>query len=172
LSQPTAGGEAAAATQRLGTHGSSQAQSLSFAHDAAARASAPDGVGGVAPGPGAGLTAARPGVAVPSVGAATSVLGAGGTDGAEGGVGLSQATIVRVAAIVRLAKSAVRFAAGQEARVLPGMVAGSPRREVEPWTARPSADRGPSPGAPPAERWLLIIWSSCRDELAPVRGTW
>src|SRR5688572_29110180 len=62
LSQPTAGGEAAAAMQRLGTHGSSQAQSVSLAHDAAARASAPDGVGGVAPGPGAGLTATRPGV--------------------------------------------------------------------------------------------------------------
>ena len=97
LSQPTAGGEAAAATQRLGRHGSSQAQSLSFAHDAAARASVPDGVGGVAPGPGAGLTASRPGVAVPSLGAATSVLVAGGADGAGGGVGLLQATIVRVA---------------------------------------------------------------------------
>ena len=114
LSQPTAGGEAAAATQRLGRHGSSQAQSLSFAHDAAARASAPDGVGGVAPGPGAGLTAAPPGVAVPSVGAASSVLVAG-ADGAGGGVGLPQATIVRVAAIVRLAKSAVRFTAVDDA---------------------------------------------------------
>jgi hypothetical protein len=117
LSQPAAGGAAAAATQRLGRHGSSHAQSLSTAHGAAAEAPPLDGADEVALGPGvglapgSGLAVALPGVAAPSAGVVAAVLVAGGVDGAGAGVELLQATIVTLATIVRLARNTGRFTA-------------------------------------------------------------
>ena len=48
LSQPAGGGAAATAPQRLGWHGSSHAQSLSFAHELAPEAPPLDGTDRVA----------------------------------------------------------------------------------------------------------------------------
>jgi hypothetical protein len=117
LSQPAAGGAAAAATQRLGRHGSSHAQSLSTAHGAAAEAPPLDGADEVALGPGvglapwSGLAVTLPGIAAPSAGVVAAVLVAGGVDGAGAGVELLQATIVTLATIVRHARNTLRFTA-------------------------------------------------------------
>ncbi len=119
LSQPAGGGAAATAPQRLGWHGSSHAQSLSFAHEVAPEAPPLDGTDGFALGPGSevglaprsGLAAALPGVAAPSAGVVAAAVDSGGVDGAGAGVGLLHATIVRLATIVTLGRTAVRFIA-------------------------------------------------------------
>src|SRR5687768_12155752 len=112
LSHPVGGGAEAAATQRFGRHGSSHAQSLSFAHGAAPDAPSLDAAGGVAPGsvgglaPGSGLAAELPGVAAASAGVVAVAVAADGEDGAE-----LHATMVRLATVVRLTRNADRFTA-------------------------------------------------------------
>jgi hypothetical protein len=111
LSHPVGGGAEAAATQRFGRHGSSHAQSLSFAHGAAPDAPSLDAADGVAPGsvgglaPGSGLAAELPGVAAASAGVVAVAVAADGGDGAE----LLHATMVRLATAVRLTRNADRF---------------------------------------------------------------
>ena len=114
LSQPADGGAADAATQRFGRHGSSHAQSLSFAHEAAAEVGPPDGADGMAlgPAPGSGLAAPLPGVAACSAGVTAAVVVAGGAVGGGAGVELLQATIVRLATMARRAADALRIVQG------------------------------------------------------------
>jgi hypothetical protein len=163
LSHAVGAGAEAAATQRFGRHGSSHAQSVSFAHEAAPDPPSLDGAAGVAPGsvaPGSGLATGLPGVAAASVGVVAVAVAAGGVDVGE----LLHATMVRLARVVRLARNAARFTAEEPG----GRESGA---ELDP-RPRPQEGREPNAGAPPAaEGWLLIGWRSCRDELAPVRRT-
>lgn len=157
LSHAVGGGAVAAATQRFGRHGSSHAQSVSFAHEAAPDAPSLDAA--VAPGSvarGSGL----PGVvAAASAGVVAIAVAAGGVGVAE----LLHATMVKLATVVRLARNAARFTRGTPRSGSGAELDPRPRRQ---------ADREPNANAPPtAEGWLLIGGSSCRDELAPVRRT-
>jgi len=81
LSHVVGGGAEAATTQRFGRHGSSHAQSVSFAHEAARDAPSLDAAAGVEPGsgaPGSRLAVGLPGVAAASAGVVAVAVAAGG----------------------------------------------------------------------------------------------
>ncbi|HTE55121.1 MAG TPA: hypothetical protein VK698_29920 [Kofleriaceae bacterium] len=126
LSHVVGGGAEAAATQRFGRHGSSHAQSVSFAHEAARDAPSLDAAAGVAAGsgaPGSRLAVGLPGVAAASAGVVAVAVAAGGVGAAE----LPHATMVRLAAVVRLVRKAARFT-GEEPRGRGSGVELDPRR--------------------------------------------